>query len=132
MSKTLNPKLETLNKPETQNSKQYNLGTRTLAFAKSVFIYVNSLPRSLSNIEVGKQLIRASGSVGANYLEAEESLSRRDFVMRIKISRKEAKESGYWLNLSEPKDSQIEEKKNLIQEASERTKIFGSIVEKSK
>jgi len=52
--------------------------------------------------------------------------------MRIKISRKEAKESGYWLELIEPKDEQMIEKQNLIREATELTKIFGSIVEKSK
>jgi four helix bundle protein len=52
--------------------------------------------------------------------------------MRIKISRKEAKESAYWLELSEPREEEGMEKKNLIREARELTKIFGSIVEKSK
>ncbi len=52
--------------------------------------------------------------------------------MRIKISRKEAKESGYWLELTESKEGQIMEKQSLIKEATELTKIFGSIVEKSK
>jgi four helix bundle protein len=64
--------------------------------------------------------------VGANYIEAEDALSKKDFVMRIKISRKEAKESRYWLNLSEPKDNQIKEKEELIEEAPEFMKIFGS------
>jgi four helix bundle protein len=64
--------------------------------------------------------------VGANYIEAEDALSKKDFVMRIKISRKEAKESRYWLNLSEPKDNQIKEKEELIEEAPELMKIFGS------
>ncbi len=72
------------------------------------------------------------GSVGANYIEAEEALSRKDFVMRIKISRKEAKESRYWLELTEPEDAQIVGKQELTKEATELTKIFGSIVEKSK
>lgn len=80
---------------KTQNPKQYDLGERTLKFAKRVIAYVNELPKTISNIEIGKQLIRACGSVGANYLEAEEALSKKDFVMRIKISRKEAKESRY-------------------------------------
>jgi four helix bundle protein len=70
--------------------------------------------------------------VGANYIEAEEALSRKDFVMRIKISRKEAKETKYWLQLTESKEEQINEKQNLIREATELTKIFGSIIEKSK
>jgi four helix bundle protein len=133
----LNPKLETLNSKQaqmskTQNSKQYDLRDRTLKFAKMVRNYVKNLPKTLSNIEDAKQLIKASGSVGANYIEAEEALSRKDFVMRIKISRKEAKESGYWVELTEPKEEQMVEKQNLIREATELTKIFGSIVEKSK
>ena len=133
----LNPKLETLNSKQaqmskTQNSKPYDLRDRTLKFAKMVRNYVKNLPKTLSNIEDAKQLIKASDSVGANYIEAEEALSRKDFVMRIKISRKEAKESGYWLELTEPKEEQMMEKQILIKEATEFTKIFGSIVEKSK
>jgi len=117
---------------KTQNSKPYDLRERTLRFAKEVRNYVKNLPKTLSNIEDAKQLIKASGSVGANYIEAEEALSKKDFVMRIKISRKEAKESGYFLELTEPKEEQIIEKQDLIKEAIELTKIFGSIVEKSK
>jgi len=133
----LNPKLETLNSKQTQmskpqNSKPYDLRERTLRFAKMVRNYVKSLPKTLSNIEDARQLIKASGSVGANYIEGEEALSRKDFLMRIKISRKEAKESGYWLELTEPKEEQVMEKQNLTREATELTKIFGSIVEKSK
>ncbi|MDP2939903.1 MAG: four helix bundle protein [Candidatus Omnitrophota bacterium] len=117
---------------ETQNPKPYDLGERTKKFAKSVREYVKSLFKTLTNIEDAKQLIKSSGSVGANYIEAEEALSKKDFVMRIKICRKEAKESRYWLELIEPKDNQIKEKEALIQEATELTKIFGSIIEKSK
>ncbi|MDO8529816.1 MAG: four helix bundle protein [bacterium] len=116
---------------ETKNSKPYDLGERTLLFAKKVMQYVRKLPKDIPHIEIGKQLIRAAGSVGANYIEAEESLSRKDFLMRIKISRKEAKEAKYWLLLSEPV-LEKNEKQILIQEALELTKIFGSIVEKSK
>lgn len=64
---------------------------------KNVRIWVKSLPKTISNIEDVKQLVRASGSVGANYIEANESLSKKDFVFRIKICKKEAKESGYWI-----------------------------------
>ncbi len=133
----LNPKLETLNSKQaqmskTQNSKLYDLRERTLKFAKRVRNYVKNLPKTLSNIEDARQLIKASGSVGANYIEAEEALSRKDFVLRIKISRKEAKESGYWLELTEPREEHMMEKQDLIKEAVELTKIFGSIVEKSK
>jgi four helix bundle protein len=74
--------------------------------------------------------VRSSGSVGANYIETEEAISRKDFALRIKISRKEAKESRYCLNLSEPQDYYLEEKNQLIQESIELMKIFGSIVVK--
>ena len=117
---------------KTQNPKPYDLGERTKRFAMRVREYVKDLPKTLANIEDGKQLIRASGSVGANYIEAEEALSKKDFIMRIKISRKEAKESKYWLELIESKMDRIKEKESLIQEAAELTKIFGAIVEKSK
>jgi len=114
------------------NPKPYDLGKRTLQFAKAAIGYVNALPKTAANIEIGRQLIRSGSSVGANYIEAEESLSRKDFVMRMKISRKEAKESIYWLELSEFKKEQVKVKESLIQEATELMKIFGSIIEKSK
>ncbi len=84
---------------EALNSKQYDLEDRTAKFAINVRDFVRKLPRTIANIEDGKQVIRSSGSVGANYIEANEALSKKDFLMRIKISRKEAKESMYWLKL---------------------------------
>lgn len=115
-----------------KNKKPYDLGERTFKFAQDVIVYINNLPRTITNLEIGKQLMRAAGSVGANYLEAEEALSKKDFAMRIKISRKEAKESIYWLRLSSPKEEYLQEKKRLMQEGTELKKIFGSIVEKCK
>jgi four helix bundle protein len=113
--------------------KKFDLEDRTLKFAKEVRGFVKGLPKSLSNIEDIKQLVRASGSIGANYIEANESLGKKDFLMRIKISRKEAKESRYWLKLVETRSNSLEETKGkLIKEAAELTKIFGSIIEKSK
>ena len=80
-------------------AKQYDLEERTFQFAESVSLYIKKVSRTISNIEYGKQLVRASGSVGANYIEANEALSKKDFIMRIKRCRKEAKESAYWLRL---------------------------------
>ena len=111
---------------------KFDLEERTLNFAKRVSVYVKALPKNVSNLEWGKQLIRSSGSVGANYIEANEALSRKDFVMRIKISRKEAKESIYWLHLLESGGNADKEKERLIQEGTELMKIFGSIIEKSR
>src|SRR3990172_4112714 len=118
---------------ETKNPKQYDLEERTLLFAKGVREFVKKLPKTMGNIEDGKQLIRSSGSVGANYREANESLSRKDFVLRIKISRKEAKESAYWLNLVDTgNDKELEkERQALIKEATELMMIFSVIMRKS-
>lgn len=81
-----------------------------------------------------KQLIRASGSVGANYIEANESLSKKDFIFRIKICRKEAKECAFWLRLIlETNENILEEKtgKLILQESIELKKIFSSMIGKS-
>ena len=112
----------------------YDLEERTFQFAKTVRLFVKTLPNTIANIEDGKQIVRSSGSVGANYIEANESLSKKDFLMRLKISRKEAKESVYWLKLiHETNDlKNANDVRNLIQEANELKKIFSSILEKSK
>jgi four helix bundle protein len=115
-----------------RDSKQYDLEERTLRFAARIRDYVKQLPKIPTNIEIGGQLFRAAGSVGANYIEANEALGKKDFVMRIRICRKESKESRYWLRLSEPDEDKIVEKSALIQEATELMKIFGSILEKCK
>ena len=112
----------------------YDLEERTFQFAKAVRLFVKTLPKTTANIEDGKQLVKASGSVGANYREANESLSKKDFLMRIKISRKEAKESAYWLRLIHETNNlkNADEAKSLIKEANELKKILSSILEKSK
>ena len=118
---------------EVGSSKRYDLEERTLRFAQEVIEFVNTLPKTVPNIEIMKQLVRSSGSVGANYIEANEALSKKDFVMRVKICRKEAKESTYWLRLIEVKEENTEKRRQpLISEATELMKIFGSIVEKAK
>ncbi|MBW2722126.1 MAG: four helix bundle protein [Deltaproteobacteria bacterium] len=118
---------------EIRNSKQYDLEDRTLAFAKDVRVFVKKLPKTISNIEDGKQLVKASGSVGANYIEANEAISKKDFVFRIKICRKEAKESRYWLRLVDTHEEQeLEDDRNsLINESTELMNIFGAILQKS-
>lgn len=115
-----------------QTTKRYDLEGRTLDFAKKVRKFIKGLHKSIGNLEDSKQLVRSSGSIGANYIEANESLGKKDFVMRIKICRKEAKESMYWLNLIETSNNENEEERKwLAQEARELTNIFGSIVRKS-
>jgi four helix bundle protein len=119
---------------EGPNPKRYDLEERTFTFAKHVALFCRRLLKSAANIEYEKQLIRSAGSVGANYIEANESLSKKDFVMRIKICRKESKESAYWLRLigETNSDEFRDESSALFNEAVQLKKIFSSIVEKTK
>jgi four helix bundle protein len=117
--------------PKDQNPKRYDLEDRTFAFAKACRAFIKNLSKTIGNIEDARQLIRSSGSVGANYIEANEALSKKDFILRIKICRKEAKESRYWLRLLEAAEKVGNERDLLIQEAQELMNIFGAIIRKS-
>jgi len=118
---------------EREGSKRYDLEDRTLEFARRVREFVPMLSKTPANVDGSKQLVRSSGSGGANYIEVNEALSKKDFLIRIKICRKEAKESRYWLRLVDTHgDARCEQlRKALLQEATELTHIFGSIVTKS-
>ena len=117
---------------ENQNNKKYDLEDSTYKFAKRVRDFFKKIKKTTTSIEDGKQLVRASGSVGANYIEANESLGKKDFVMKIKICRKEAKESRYWLRLLEASDGNEEnDRQALMKEATELMMIFSAIMRKS-
>ena len=123
---------------EKSNTKPiYDLEERTFSRyigTKKVRLFVKKLPKTTANFEDGKQVIKSFGSTGANYIEANEALSKKDFLMRVKISRKEAKETTYWLRLineTNELENKIELEK-LIQESIELKKIFSAIIEKSK
>jgi four helix bundle protein len=116
-----------------QSSKKYDLEDRTFLFAKDIREFIKRLPRTVSNLADCSQLARSSGSIGANYIEANESLSKKDFVMRVKISRKESKESRFWLKLIDTGNvgSLEKEREKLINESTELMKILSSIIRKS-
>jgi four helix bundle protein len=103
---------------------------QTYRFAQDVRRFVNVLPRVLSNYEDARQLVRASGSVAANYLEAQEALSRKEFFYRIKICRKEVREAGLWLGLVQLGDDRAADalRVQIISEVEELRKIFSTIV----
>ena len=118
--------------PQNEDSKRFDLEERTFAFANRNRAFVKRLTRTIANVEDARQLIRSSGSVGANYIEANESLSKKDFILHIKISRKEAKESRYWLRLVDASEKVLAAERDLlVQEAQELMNIFGAIVRKS-
>jgi four helix bundle protein len=114
-------------------TNQYDLEDRTFIFAQNVRAFAKQISKTIANVEDIKQLVRASGSVGANYIEANESLSKKDFILRIRICRKEAKESRYWLRLIDTGDDSALKKcrDDLVREATELTSIFGAILRKS-
>lgn len=117
-----------------KESKKYNLHDRTLTFAGRIRKFLRGLNSFPIAVEDKRQLIRSSGSVGANYIEANQSISPKDFVLRMRISKKEAAESGYWLSLIQF-DLSGENKKEalfLIDEATQLQKIFGAILNKYK
>lgn len=117
---------------EVKDKKIYDLEERSHRFANRATDYILKLPKSIPNIEYGRQLARSAGSVGANYIEANEGLGEKDFNLHVKISRKEAKESRHWLRLTRPNAEQEGEKQFLIQEAEEFIKIFSKIINNRK
>jgi four helix bundle protein len=117
---------------QTAGAKRYDLEERTERFARQVMDFVRTLRPSLTNRELARQLVRSAGSVGANYIEANSALGKKDFVMRIRICRKEAKESAYWLRLLDVDNAEPAAVRNLlVQEANELVSIFGAIVTKA-
>jgi four helix bundle protein len=118
---------------ELPGSHGYDLEERTYEFARRVRAFVRKLPRTVCNQEDVKQLVRSSGSVASNYIEANEALGKKDFLMRIRISRKESKESRLWLRCLFTGDASAldSERNELIQESIELMLIFGAILRKS-
>jgi four helix bundle protein len=114
-------------------AKRRDLEDRTFRFAESMRAFVKQLPRSVSNTEDVRRLVRASGSVAANWIEADEALSKKDFLMRVKICRKEAKENRLFLRLIDAgiDKSNLANREALATEARELTLIFSAIISKS-
>ena len=113
--------------------RPYDLEERTFLFAKETREFVKKLPKTAGNLEDARQVIRSSGSVGANYIEANESVSKKDFLLRIKTCRKESKESAYWLRLLDMGGSaELDSIRiRLLSEARELMNIFAAILRKS-
>ncbi len=118
---------------KTQNSKKYDLEDRTLEFGKRIIRLAKALPKNSINVNLIDQVIRSGTSMGANYREANETETKKDFLFRVRICRKEGKETIYWLNLIIEANPEFSERiKPLLQETIELVKIFAAIIEKSK
>ena len=113
-------------------AREFDLERRTTEFAKAVIRVCKTLPRNPMNDRLVGQVVGASGSVGANYREANDALGKKDFIQRLKIARREAKESLHWLELVlEANINKEVEIKPLTKEAEELKNILSSIITKS-
>ncbi len=116
---------------ENSTNRYRELENRTTAFAKQVIVVCQKLPRNRINDPLVSQAVRASGSVGANYREANEALGKKDFIYRLRIARKEAKEAQYWFELLlEANPLQKEALTPLLREAEELRNILSAIITK--
>ncbi len=117
-------------------SKKYDIYDRAFRFAARTAKFLQAVPKSLTITEYQKQLIRSSGSIGANLEEADGTLSRKDFVNRVAIARREARESRHWLRLIQ-ETAVIQDEKTkaeltaLVQESMEILLILSSIIRKT-
>ena len=102
---------------------------RTFEFAKRIVKLVDRLPRTLAAMEIGRQMLRSGTSVGANMQEADAAESRSDFIHKVSIALKEARETRYWLTLTDATIlSNDPEVQALLQESTELTKILFTII----
>jgi len=116
---------------DQSSKKKFDLEDRTLDFAKRVVRMCKELPTNTVNDKLIDQVIRSAGSVGANYREANDALGTKDFLMRLKISRKEAKETHFWLELIIEANPDLKKRiESLFQESLELKKILSAIITK--
>ena len=105
-----------------------DLEERTATFGEAVIRFAKGMPRDAVNASLVSQLVRAATSVGANYCEADDAGSRKEFRHRINICRKEARETKHWLRMIVAADGRVrEEARPLWQEAKELNLIFSAI-----
>lgn len=106
---------------------------RTFNFSESLILLTNRLPKTAANLVIVKQITRSGTSIGANYREACEAESAKDFIHKLRISKKEAQETSYWLNLLIQTNSGLRERLiKLNIEVIEFIKIFAKISSKFK
>jgi four helix bundle protein len=109
----------------------YQLEERTLLFSKNIIDLCKSLKNNTVNYKLIDQLVRSATSVGSNYREANETDTKKDFRNRVRIAKKEAKETIYWLTLIEHSNTErVDDISPLISEANELMKILASIYQK--
>lgn len=116
--------------PNLKNPK-YNLEERTAKFGAAVITFAKKIPVNRVTERIIPQLVAAGTSMGANYCEADDAESGRDFVHKIGICKKESRECKHWLRMSAIAVPELkEEARQLWKEANELNLIFNAIVRK--
>ena len=120
--------------PNSQIPKQkYDLEERTIKFGKRIIDFAKKLPQNSITKPLINQLIRSGTSIGANYCEADEASSKKDFINKIFIAKKETKETKYWLRImAHALPNHKEEARELWKEAQELNLILAAIIRSSK
>ena len=114
-------------------NNKFDLEERTTEFAKRIIRLCKALPKNIINNRLIDQIVRSSGSVGANYREANDALGDKDFIHRLKIARKETKETIHWLELIKEANEDFETKMQAVcQEANELRNILSAIIRNHK
>jgi four helix bundle protein len=117
----------------SNNKKKYDLEERTAVFGENVIDLMKKIPKDLINQRLIPQLVASGGSLGANYCEANEAESKKDFQHKIGICKKETKETKHWLRLLARANPDFsEEFRKLWQEAQELLLIFSKILTSSR
>lgn len=115
-----------------QTSVYCDLEERTTEFARRIIRLCKALPPSEINKRLIGQIIRSAGSIGANYREANEALGKKDFLYRLRIARKESKETGHWLVLiAEANPALSARMVGLAEETQSFRNIFSAMINKS-
>ncbi len=118
---------------DKNKNKHYDLEDRTLEYGKRIIKMARSFKYDIVNNNLINQVVRSGTSLGVNYREANETETKKDFLFRMRICRKEAKETIYWLYLIIEANPELDLRmRPLIRETEELLKIFASIVEKSR
>jgi four helix bundle protein len=121
------------NKIPTEKRKNFDLLERTARFGEDTIEFIQSLPKNEINKPLASQIVRSSTSIGANYMEADGAVSKKDFENKIGISRKEAKESMHWFRMiAKANPNYSQNCRKLWKEAQELVWILSAIINNSK
>lgn len=115
-----------------KQGKKFNLEERTLTFSKKIIQICKKLVVNTVNKKLIDQLIRSACSIGANYREANDTAGKKDFIYKLRIARREAKETTYWLELIQEANLELHEECNrLIEESLQLRNILSAIITNS-